>query len=67
MFSLNNINVNSVQDVKQVPSRKHILKCSVKYINSVHDLKQVPSWKHILKCSVKYIISQGLWRMANSS
>ena len=34
-------NANSVHDLKQVPSRKQILKCSVKYINSI-DLKQVP-------------------------
>ena len=58
-------NVNSVHDLKQVPSRKQILKCSVKYINSI-DLKQVPSWKQILKCSVKYVVSQGLRRLANT-
>ena len=48
-------NANSVHDLKQVSSRKQILKCLVKYINSI-DLKQLPSWKQILKCSVKYIL-----------
>ena len=28
-------NANSVHDLKQVSSRKQILKCSVKYINSI--------------------------------